>query len=80
MNRDGHHRLESPAATRQTNPVVLGIVVFALLMVLTVLEYFVFLWLDRNLPLMIAMNVADAALIMVYFMHLPRVWRGREDH
>jgi hypothetical protein len=43
-----------------------------------VLEYFIFLWMDRNLHIMIAMNIADAALILVYFMHLPRVWRNKE--
>jgi cytochrome c oxidase subunit IV len=78
MRRNGSSKGASPAVARQTNPVTLGLVVFALLVALTVLEYFVFLWMDRNLHIMIAMNIADAALILVYFMHLPRVWRNKE--
>ena len=60
------------------SPAAVGLVVLAVLVVLTVLEYFIAIWLDKNLPIMIAMNVADAALIMVFFMHLPRLWRGEE--
>lgn len=63
---------------RKLGPAAVGVVVLAVLMVLVVLEYLAFLWIDRNLPLMVAMNVADAALIMVYFMHLPRLWREEE--
>lgn len=70
---------EAAAAHTQGRHIRIGWVVYALLMALTVLEYFVFLWLDRNLPLMIVMNVADAALIMVYFMHVSRAWRSREE-
>ena len=55
-----------------------GWVVFALLIVLVLLEYVIFLVLSKNLPIMIVMNVIDAALIMYYFMHLPRLWRREE--
>lgn len=48
----------------------------AFLAVGTVVEYVLAVGLEQNLPLMIAINVAEAAAIMVYFMHLPRVWRG----
>jgi cytochrome c oxidase subunit IV len=78
MRRNGSSNGASAPGASQTNPVTLGLVVFVLLMALTVLEYFIFLWMDRNLHVMIAMNIADAALIIVYFMHLPRVWRTRE--
>lgn len=42
----------------------------------TVVEYVLAVELEQNLPLMIAINVAEAAAILVYFMHLPRVWHG----
>jgi heme/copper-type cytochrome/quinol oxidase subunit 4 len=79
MSRTAHEAAAEEPTTPRRNPITVGSVVFAVLIFLTILEYLVFLWLDRNLPIMIAMNVADAALIMVYFMHLPRVWRGEED-
>ena len=79
MSREGHEAGAAESATPRRNPITVGWVVFAVLVFLTVVEYLIFLWIDRNLPIMIAMNVADAALIMVYFMHLPRVWRGEED-
>jgi hypothetical protein len=55
-----------------------GWLVFAVLIVLIVLEYVIFLILDTNLPIMVLMNVADAALIMYYFMHVSRIWRREE--
>ena len=55
-----------------------GWLVFAVLIVLVALEYVIFLVLDTNLPIMVAMNIADAALIMYYFMHVSRIWRRDE--
>lgn len=67
-------------ASKRMSAISIGWVVLAVLLALTVLEYFVFLWVDRNFPIMILMNVIDAALILVYFMHLPRAWRsGHEE-
>lgn len=56
-----------------------GWLVFAALIVLVIGEYIVFLVLEQNLPLMIAMNVADAGLIIWYFMHVRRLWRSPEE-
>jgi cytochrome c oxidase subunit IV len=53
--------------------------VFAALIVLVVLEYVVFLALERNLPLMVVMNITDAGLILWYFMHVGRLWRRAEE-
>lgn len=55
-----------------------GWLVFAVLMVLVLLEYAAFRVLSSNLPIMVVMNVVDAALIMYFFMHLPRIWRRDE--
>ena len=57
-----------------------GWLIFAVLMVLVMLEYAAFLILDSNLHIMIAMNVIDAGLIMFYFMHVSRLWRREGGH
>jgi len=79
MNQTNGAGEQQSTARRKMSPATIGSTVFALLIGLTILEYVAFLLIDRNLPIMIAMNVADAALIMVYFMHLPRVWRREEE-
>lgn len=66
------------AERRQPTPGTLGLLVLAMLIALTVAEYFIALALERNLPIMIAMNMADASLIMLFFMHLTRLWRKGE--
>jgi hypothetical protein len=71
-NRD----LPTSGGRRGLSPAATGWLVFVALAVLAVVEYLVFLWVDRNLVWMVIMNVADATLILVYFMHLPRLWRG----
>ncbi len=69
-----------PAAHRQgmarAHRVALLMAIF--LGVQTAGEYVLALTLDRNLPIMVLINVTEAALIMVYFMHLPRLWRGED--
>jgi heme/copper-type cytochrome/quinol oxidase subunit 4 len=53
--------------------------VFILLVVVTVLEYVVFLAVPRgNLPYMIVMNLVDAGLILYFFMHVGHLWRKEE--
>jgi len=71
-----HERVAQPK--RGTSPLRLGLYVLVTLVVLTVVEYVVALQVDKNLPIMIVMNIADAALIMVFFMHLPRLWREED--
>jgi heme/copper-type cytochrome/quinol oxidase subunit 4 len=70
--------MNQPEAQKRLSPGAVGLLVLIILVGLTIVEYFVATAVSRNLPIMIAMNVLDAALIMVYFMHLPRLWR-RED-
>ena len=55
-----------------------GWLVFAVLIVLVLFEYVLFLVLSSNLLIMLVLNVIDAALIMYFFMHLPRLWRREE--
>lgn len=61
---------------KPNRPLRIGWLVFLTLLVLTLLEYVVALFMTRNLPLMIVMNVVDAGLIMYFFMHVVRLWRG----
>jgi heme/copper-type cytochrome/quinol oxidase subunit 4 len=80
MQRNGDRPEETGPGAGTGSPVVVGSIVFAVLIALTILEYFVFVWMDRNLPVMIVMNIIDAALIMVYFMHFGRLWRSEGGH
>lgn len=55
-----------------------GIVVFAALMVLTLIEFAVSVYLNSVVGLFI-INIIKAALIVNYFMHVYRLWR-EESH
>ncbi|OGO50501.1 MAG: hypothetical protein A2148_00965 [Chloroflexi bacterium RBG_16_68_14] len=68
----------APLLKERNRPLLTGWMVFLTLLVLTLLEYVVALFMTRNLPLMIVMNVVDAGLIMYFFMHIVRLWR--EEH
>ena len=57
----------------------LGLLIFIVLVVLAIGEYFWGLVLESgNLPYMILMNVVDAALIVYFFMHVAQLWRSEE--
>jgi heme/copper-type cytochrome/quinol oxidase subunit 4 len=56
-----------------------GWVVFIGLAVLTIVEYILAIAIDANLPILIVLAVAKAAVIIHYFMHLVRVWRDPEE-
>ncbi len=62
----------------RTGPARIGVTVFLTLMALTIIEYVVSRVLTRNLPVMIVMNIIDAGLIVYFFMHVVRLWRGKE--
>ncbi len=52
-----------------------GHVIFIILVVLAVAEYFLGIAVDSgNLAFMIIMNIVDAALILYYFMHFHQIW------
>jgi uncharacterized membrane protein YagU involved in acid resistance len=57
-----------------------GWLVFLTLMVLAIVEYIIFLVLSSNFPLMVVINLADAALIIYFYMHVTRLWRREEKH
>ncbi len=44
----------------------------------TIVEYVLAISIDRNLPIMVAINVAEAAAILWFFMHVYRAWRSEE--
>jgi len=60
-----------------------GLSVFLVLAVLTAVEYVVAVGLD-SIPLLIVLLSAAAVgkcwAIVVYFMHIGRLWRGEEAH
>lgn len=56
-----------------------GLIVFLTLAVLTVVEFAIAVTIDANLPIMIVIALVKAVLIVHYFMHLVRIWRGQEE-
>jgi hypothetical protein len=65
---------------RMAAPVRTGWLVFLILMILAIVEYIIFLVLGSNFPLMVVINLADAALIIYFYMHVTRLWRREEKH
>lgn len=63
--------------------IVIGWWMAVFLAVGTAVEYVLAVSISANLPIMIVMNVAEAAAIIWFFMHVYRLWRrgghGRED-
>jgi len=49
------------------------------LAVQTFLEYVIALTVDKNFPIMVIINLTEAALIMIYFMHITRLWRQEKE-
>ncbi len=50
----------------------------AWLTVQTVVEFVVAQFLDANVPIMLAINLNEAFLIMYFFQHVYRLWREEE--
>jgi len=44
----------------------------------TIVEYIASLVLDKNVPIMVFLNVAEASAILWFFMHVRRAWRSEE--
>jgi hypothetical protein len=62
-----------------SRPARIALMMALVLALQTAVEYVLALVLDKNLPIMVAINLSEAALIMIYFMHLPRLWQAREE-
>ena len=58
----------------------LGLVVIMVLAVLTIIEFVVPVVLERGpaLPILVALTLVKAGLIVHYFMHLAQLWRREE--
>jgi len=52
----------------------IGWVVFAVLAVLTAVEYVIAVEMSKNIPILIGIAIVKAALIINYFMHIARMW------
>ncbi len=60
-----------------------GMQVAAILAVMTILEYIFAVTVPNDLVRFIGLSataLTKAGLIMWFFMHLPRAWRGEEAH
>jgi len=75
----GERRQQPAPPAGMSRPARIALIMALFLAVQTAAEYVLALALDKNLPVMVVINLSEAALIMVYFMHLPRLWRGREE-
>ena len=56
-----------------------GLWMFVFLVVQTVVEYIIAIGFGVNLFFMAQIAFLEAGLILVYFMHLPRVWKRTEE-
>ena len=66
----------SEGATNGSAHLRLGAYVLGALIALTIAEYVIALVMtEKNVPVMVVMNVIDAGLIMYYFMHITRAFR-----
>lgn len=57
-----------------------GIIVAAVLAVLTLLEYFVATGMSGATLLLVALAVVKGALVAWYFMHIYSLWTEEESH
>lgn len=66
--------MEKLAAAQRT-----GIIIFSVLMVLTIVEYFIGAVENPSVVLLFIIGLVKAALIVQFFMHIARLWR-EESH
>ncbi|MEI7926704.1 MAG: cytochrome C oxidase subunit IV family protein [Chloroflexota bacterium] len=74
---------QSHAAAGESADQRTGFTVFVILAILTIAEYIVAVGLDSKVALVVMLSVAAIAkcwAIVVYFMHVSRLWRGEEAH
>lgn len=57
-----------------------GWMIFVILAVLTVVEYFIATGVEKNIPVIAVIAVIKAVLIINYFMHISAAWRGEHGH
>jgi hypothetical protein len=63
----------------KSNYYVQGMIVFAGLFILTVIEYYVGLYWPSTV-LLFLLALAKGALVVHYFMHITKLWSSEEDH
>jgi heme/copper-type cytochrome/quinol oxidase subunit 4 len=56
-----------------------GVITFVILAVLTAIEYVIAVTLNVW-PVLVVVALLKAALVLQFFMHLPRVFSGEEGH
>ncbi len=71
--REAHRRRPLFLGLRTHRQVAVFMALF--LLALTVLEYLVGQVMTVNVPVLLAINLAEAAAIMYYFQHVYRLWR-----
>ena len=75
--------LPTSAAQHARYEQIRGIYVIVILAILTILEFVVAIVVDSSLWLVIGLTpfaLLKAGLILYFFMHVYKVWRGEEQH
>lgn len=57
-----------------------GVIVFLVLAVLTIFEFFVSITFDGTPVILLIIAFVKAGIIVNFFMHIYRLWRPEEDH
>lgn len=57
-----------------------GVIVFIVLAILTVIEFFVSSAFNGSAVLLLIIALLKAGIIVNFFMHIYRLWRTEEDH
>jgi cytochrome c oxidase subunit IV len=57
-----------------------GVIIFVVLAVLTVLEFFVSSYFNGSAVMLFIIALLKAGLIVNFFMHIYRLWRTEEGH
>lgn len=57
-----------------------GVMIFLLLAVLTIAEFFVSAATDGSVTFLMIIALLKAGVIAHFFMHIYRLWRTEEDH
>ncbi len=80
---DAHHHHEHQGDPQPTTPIYRqGYIIFAVLMVLTLVEYFLGLeqFEGQFTIFLVLIAILKAAIIINYFMHIARLWKEEEGH
>jgi hypothetical protein len=75
MSEERHEGQQRPLFLGLKSPRQVAVFMAAFLSAQTVVEYLIGQFLTANVPVLLAINIAEAAAIVYYFQHVYRLWR-----